>query len=218
MLEWQEIDRVFLDMDGTLLDLHFDNHFWLSYVPSCYAQKTGLSLAEAKAHLQTLYQAVAGTMDWYCLDYWSTQLDLDIALLKRDVEHLIQVHPHVTGFLAHLHEMGKRVVMVTNAHANSLSLKMEKTQLAGYFDRLICSHDLGSPKEQGDFWGKLQKIEPFSPSRTLLVDDSLSVLQCARAYGIKHLVAIAKPDSQQALKALPGFVSVPGFEALMRLG
>jgi FMN phosphatase YigB (HAD superfamily) len=34
-LDWQEIKTVFLDLDGTLLDLHFDNHFWLEYVPVC---------------------------------------------------------------------------------------------------------------------------------------------------------------------------------------
>ncbi|MFV8760570.1 GMP/IMP nucleotidase, partial [Yersinia enterocolitica] len=28
-LNWQEIDTVLLDMDGTLLDLEFDSHFWL---------------------------------------------------------------------------------------------------------------------------------------------------------------------------------------------
>ena len=26
MINWQQIDTVFLDMDGTLLDLHFDNY------------------------------------------------------------------------------------------------------------------------------------------------------------------------------------------------
>jgi 5'-nucleotidase len=31
--DWREIDTVLLDMDGTLLDLEFDSHFWLSLVP-----------------------------------------------------------------------------------------------------------------------------------------------------------------------------------------
>jgi putative hydrolase of the HAD superfamily len=33
MFDWNTINTVLLDMDGTLLDLHFDNHFWLSLVP-----------------------------------------------------------------------------------------------------------------------------------------------------------------------------------------
>ena len=31
--DWQEIDTVLLDMDGTLLDLHYDNYFWLTHIP-----------------------------------------------------------------------------------------------------------------------------------------------------------------------------------------
>ena len=31
-LAWRDIDTVLLDMDGTLLDLHYDNHFWLEPV------------------------------------------------------------------------------------------------------------------------------------------------------------------------------------------
>ena len=41
--DWENIETVLLDMDGTLLDLHFDNHFWLQHVPVCYAEKHGLS-------------------------------------------------------------------------------------------------------------------------------------------------------------------------------
>ncbi|NLD01354.1 MAG: haloacid dehalogenase, partial [Gammaproteobacteria bacterium] len=50
-LPWAHIDTVLLDMDGTLLDLHFDNFFWLKYLPQCYAEKNNLSLAQADAYL-----------------------------------------------------------------------------------------------------------------------------------------------------------------------
>ena len=32
-LDWTSIDTVLLDMDGTLLDLRFDNWFWQEHVP-----------------------------------------------------------------------------------------------------------------------------------------------------------------------------------------
>ena len=34
MLNWSKIDTVLLDMDGTLLDLHYDSHFWLNVIPA----------------------------------------------------------------------------------------------------------------------------------------------------------------------------------------
>ncbi|MCP4043692.1 MAG: haloacid dehalogenase, partial [Gammaproteobacteria bacterium] len=33
VINWNSIHTVLLDMDGTLLDLHFDNQFWLEHVP-----------------------------------------------------------------------------------------------------------------------------------------------------------------------------------------
>ena len=44
VLDWDSIDTVLLDMDGTLLDLHFDNHFWLEFVPHKYAELKGIAL------------------------------------------------------------------------------------------------------------------------------------------------------------------------------
>ena len=38
MIDWDDIDTVLLDMDGTLLDLHFDNFFWMHYMPRRYAE------------------------------------------------------------------------------------------------------------------------------------------------------------------------------------
>ncbi len=36
MIDWDNIDTVLLDMDGTLLDLGFDNWFWQPHVPEQY--------------------------------------------------------------------------------------------------------------------------------------------------------------------------------------
>ena len=211
MLNWNQIETVLLDMDGTLLDLHFDNHFWLEHVPLRYAEKHGLSHEVAQEALAPGYRKVAGTMDWYCMDYWTRELGLDIAQLKEEVEHLIAVHPHVTDFLAAVHASGRRTVLVTNAHHKSLALKMRKTRLEGYFDAVICAHDIGVPKEHPEFWGKLQLVERFDPARTLLVDDSLPVLRSARGYGIAHLLAVRRPDTRQPPKDAEEFDAIGSF-------
>ncbi len=214
-LEWSGIGTVFLDMDGTLLDLNFDTYFWTEHVPWRYAERNGLDLAQAKAQLYPRFHAVAGTMDWYCLDYWTRELGLDIALLKEEVEHLIAVHPLVPEFLERLRGNGKRVVLVTNAHMKSLELKMERTRLAGHFDAIICSHQFGLPKENRAFWGALQEREPFVPATTLLVDDSLPVLRSARDYGIGHLRAVARPDSRQPSRECAEFAAIDSFADIM---
>jgi len=215
MIDWQHIDTVFLDMDGTLLDLNFDTYFWLEHVPRRYAEKHGVPLEEAKAQLMSRYQALLGTINWYSIDYWSEELELDIALLKEEVDHLIAVHPYVTDFLDAVRAADKRVWLVTNAHMKSLELKMNRTRLGGHFDRLVCAHDFGLPKEQPAFWERLQQLEPYRPERTLLVDDSLPVLRSAREYGIGWLLAVYEPDTQQPRRDVAEFAAIESFRDIL---
>jgi len=210
-LPWQHIETVFLDMDGTLLDLHFDNHFWQEHLPRRYAEKHGLSLEQARARLEPRFHATEGTMDWYCLDYWSRTLDRDIVMLKEEVAQLIAIHPHVPQFLQALRRNGRRTVLVTNAHHKSLALKMKHTRLGEHLDAVICAHDLGLPKEEPKFWQRLQRTEAFDPVTTLLIDDNLAVLRSARDYGIGFLLAVQTPDSRRDPHRGEEFPAIPGF-------
>lgn len=214
-IDWNQIDKVFLDMDGTLLDLHFDNHFWLDYVPQRYAEAQNISLDVAREELMSRYKNVEGTLEWYCIDHWSRELGLDIALLKAEVDHLIAVHPYVVEFLQALREQNKVILLVTNAHQKALKLKMEKTRLAGFFDDVICAHDLGYPKENRRFWDVLQKQAPFDVKRTLFVDDSESVLHSAKNYGFKWLLAIRQPDTKGPIRQDLAFPAIGSFSEVM---
>lgn len=213
-LPWADIDTVLLDMDGTLLDLHFDNHFWLEHLPQRYAELHGISRALADAELLPLFRSHAGTLPWYCTDFWSRELKLSVRDLKREVSHLIALRPHADVFLAALRAAGKRVVLITNAHRDSLSLKMERVELAPYFDRLISSHDYGFPKEDQQFWFALQQDFAFSPARTLFIDDSLPILRSAQRYGIAHLRAISHPDSRLGAKPSEEFIAIEDYRLL----
>ena len=215
MLNWTNINTVLLDMDGTLLDLNFDNHFWQEFVPLRFAELQGLSLEESKRQLVPRFKAMEGRLEWYCLDYWSTELQLDIAGLKQELAGLIAVHPHVIEFLEAVRGSGRRMLLVTNAHRDSLNLKMEKTCLQPFFDQIISAHDFGMAKEQQGFWQTLQDRHVFDKSNTLLVDDSLAVLRSARQFGFAHLVSISKPDSRAPIRVIEEFPAVEDFRSLM---
>lgn len=213
--DWAQIDTVLLDMDGTLLDLNFDNHFWRVHVPRRYAEIHALSEAEAQARLAAHYARHAGTLAWYCLDFWGRELQLDIVALKEEVAHLIALRPDTLGFLQALRASGRRVALVTNAHPASVALKMRVTQIAPWFDATISSHALGLPKEHPEFWSRLAAVEPFDPARTLFADDSQPVLESARAHGIAHVVAITNPDSRQPAQPRPGFFGICDYAELL---
>lgn len=211
MLDWSEIKTVLLDMDGTLLDLHYDNHFWLDYLPQKYSEQAQISLAQAREKLHSHYERVHGTIAWYCLDYWAEQTNLPILELKREVQHLIKFRADADEFLTALRETGREIILVTNAHPDSLSLKIERTELDQYFDHLYSTHEFGATKESQLLWQRLQNKQPFELKNTLFVDDSLPILASAQQFGIKHLLAIANPDSKQAIKEITEFPAITDY-------
>jgi 5'-nucleotidase len=194
-VRWEGVDHVLLDMDGTVLDLAFDNHFWRDLVPERYAQARGLTVERARAELAPHFESLQGRLQWYCLDYWSELTRLDLAALKSEIRHRIKPLEGSESFLRAVRESGRQLWLVTNAHRNSWALKMEQTGLGPWFDRVVCSHDFNAPKEDANFWLRLQARHPFEPARALFVDDSLPVLRAAKAHGIGQLVAIRRPDT-----------------------
>lgn len=215
MLNWTEIDTVLLDMDGTLLDLHFDNHFWLEFVPQQLAKKRGISHAQAFELLTQYYQEVEGQIQWYCLDYWQQKLDLPIMALKHEIKHLITIRDDVPAFLKALKAAGKELILLTNAHPDSLSLKIERTEFDQYLDKLISTHQYGVSKESQSLWQQVEADLGFDKQRTLFVDDSLAVLNAAKEYGIKHLLAVANPDSKKPDNQITDFLSITDYHTLL---
>ena len=206
MPDWSAIDTVLLDMDGTILDLRFDSHFWLELVPAKYALANSLTVAAAKEKLEPLFAAKQGTR--YCIDYWSRELSLDLPALNREAQEQVAWAPEAEGFVLRLRRRGKRLVLVTNAHGDTLAVKDAQLDFRGHFDAIYSSHSFGTPKETGAFWERLIEREPFERERTLFVDDSLPVLRAARAFGIAWLYAIAHPDSSRPRREIDEFPAV----------
>ncbi|NWN84007.1 MAG: GMP/IMP nucleotidase [Halomonas sp.] len=214
MIDWRAIDTVLLDMDGTLLDLHFDSHFWLEHLPRRYVELHQLDEATQEM-VRAKVIGEQGTLDWYSLDYWSRELDVDVVALKREVQHLIGLRGDALDFLQWLKLAHPRVVLATNADRASLELKLPLTGLAPYLDAIVSSADLGVPKEEQAFWSGLQEVEPFVPARTLFIDDNPRVLESARQFGIQHLLGIKQPDSRQPERELEEFTALDTFAAIL---
>jgi HAD superfamily hydrolase (TIGR01509 family) len=217
LLDWSSIDTVLLDMDGTLLDLHFDNYFWQDLLPERFAELNRQSNEEARRHLAERFDSERGNLNWYCVDYWSRELDLDIVALKEEIRHMVSIRPYVHEFLHALKASRRDVWLVTNAHRKSLQIKMQQTDIEHYFDKLIVSHEHGAPKEETQFWHALHALHSFNPSRTLFIDDTASVLKAAQQFGIGHVLTLLQPDSRQAKRLHSEFPSIHHFDELLPL-
>ncbi len=216
-LPWKDIDTVLLDMDGTILDLHFDNFFWLTYLPKVYAEIHRVSFDEAKQKLTEQFDSIRGTLNWYCLDYWSSTLDIDIVEHKKTIAHKVAFRPQALEFLKFLNEQKKQVYLVTNAHQKSLEIKMLNNNFHEYFDELISSHEFGAPKEEQAFWQQLHERIDFDKQKALFIDDGLSILHSAAKFGIEHIMGIAQPDSKQPARSMSPFYTIEQFQDIMKL-
>ncbi|MEJ2115256.1 MAG: GMP/IMP nucleotidase [Gammaproteobacteria bacterium] len=214
-IDWKSINVVFLDLDGTLLDLYFDNYFWHEIVPLRFSEMCKIELHDAKQQLQKRYKSKSGTLDWYCVDYWTDELGLDILALKREFSKRIQIFPNVEKFLNKLRYHGKHIYLVTNAHRKTVEIKMDYSGIEDYFDKIICSHDYGYPKEEQPFWHRFMQAEPFDPAATLFIDDNLAVLAAAEVFGIQHLLSIKQPDSSKPLQDTQHYRALTDFEEIM---
>ncbi|QOX79263.1 GMP/IMP nucleotidase [Trichlorobacter lovleyi] len=215
ILDWYDVDTVLLDMDGTLLDRHFDDHFWLEHVPKRWAAKHKVPVKQAREQLHDLFRSQERTLNWTDLDYWSDRLGLDIPLLKLEVEHLIAVHPGVIEFLTFCRQQGKQLWLVTNAHSKTLDIKLKKTLIGHWFDGVVSAHQVGLPKEDGGFWAELQRFVSYNPARTMLGEDSETNLQTAADYGIKYLFYVSHYSSQCVPTVSNRFVTIDYFNRLL---
>ncbi|MEZ5536873.1 MAG: GMP/IMP nucleotidase [Thiolinea sp.] len=214
-LNWDSIDTVFLDMDGTLLDLHYDNHFWVEHLPKRYAEVKSVSQDEAHDVVTRHCDSIQGTLNWYCLDYWEKYLELDVMALKHEVADRIAIREGVEDFLYFLRQLGKRSVLLTNAHEKVVGLKFGYVDIEHFFDEVITSHSLGLAKEDQQFWPELAKRKQFDRRRSLFIDDNLHVLRSAQQFGVANLLAIHQPDSQQEPKHTGEFVAIESYQQLM---
>lgn len=195
-LSWAGIECVILDMDGTLLDLHFDTQLWSELLPQRVAARLAISVDDARHQVLHHLEARRGTLPWYCLEHWSAAFGVDLHSLEQELGHLIRPRPGALEFLAWVRARGLPQILATNAHPASLGRKLAATGIAEHFSDIVSAHDLGAAKEDRAFWDALRARLDFDPARTLFIDDNAQVRAAARRWGIGYLYGIARPDSQ----------------------
>ncbi|MGA0938215.1 MAG: HAD-IA family hydrolase [Litorivicinaceae bacterium] len=221
-IDWRSIDDVLLDMDGTLLDLHYDATFWLNNVHSIVANLTGEPEHVIQERFHRELKKHEGTLAWYCTDYWADFFGIDLIEAKQQLAHLIRFRPHAEQFLNVLNSLPLRTLIATNAHPDVIQLKLNVVPLEDMVDGIVSSHQYGVAKEHPDFWRALFDQYAINPDRALFMDDSSKVLDAADRAGVREVVEIRHPNLSEPPRStwkqgIDDFdVLFPGLEALGR--
>jgi putative hydrolase of the HAD superfamily len=194
--DWQAIDTVLLDLDGTLLDQAYDNHIWRDLVPQRFAAAHAMELQAAYAEIARRFHERSGTLDWYSIEYWSRTLGIDIGALHREVRSHVAWLPGAKEFLARMRGAGKRLLLLTNSHPVALAVKHEESGVLDHLDGAVTSHDFGHPKEHAAFWSAASAHFGFDPARALFADDNAKMLDAARGAGIRWVYGVRHWDSR----------------------
>jgi putative hydrolase of the HAD superfamily len=213
--DWERVTHVLVDMDGTLLDRHFDNFFFEEELPRRYAKKHAIGVEDAKERLFRLYRAVEGELQWTDLHYWSRTLDIDVVAMTKEFNHMIGFLPGAVEFLREVRERGTPVILVTNAHAAGVEIKVSRTGLDRLVDRIVNAFDVGYLKMRAEFWPACRRLIGFEPSGTLYIDDDEACLEAARGYGIGLIYHSAKSSSQLPPQRSSRYPSIESLPALL---
>lgn len=214
-LNWKEIDDVLLDMDGTLLDRHFDNFFFEEELPRRYAVLQGMPFEAARDQLMSMYRSVEGELAWTDLHYWTKRIGIDVVAMTKELDHLIRFLPGAEEFLRALQRMGKRVTIVTNAHESGVAIKTARTGVDRYVDRVVNAFEVGYLKMRPEYWPTCQRLVRFEPKRSLYIDDDEDCLAAAQAFGVAHLFHSAKSSSELAPARSSIFPSIEHLSMLL---
>jgi len=80
---------------------------------------------------------------------------------------------------------------------------------------VLCSFNVGHPKEFIEFWEKAEKRLGFDRERSLFIDDTEDVLLTAREFGIRYLLFKSGASSKAEPKKTDHFITIHDFRELM---
>lgn len=212
---WKNITHVLLDLDGTLLDRDFDDTFYELTVPREYARKNGISFEAAREKVLAIYRREEGTLNWFDIEYWSRELEMDLCTLKIRESKKIRPLPGTWEFLDFVRNLGKSMHLFTDAHPQALAIKLERVPLKGYFDSIVSAFDVGCTKKESRFWEEAQRLIEFDSATSLFVDDRPQVLERASRFGVAYVFHKVGATSTRLVECHDGFFPLVDFSEIL---
>jgi putative hydrolase of the HAD superfamily len=157
------------DVDGTLVDLRFNELIWNEGIPLLYAEKMGIGLEEARKHVKQEYDRVGeNRLEWYDIRYWFRYFGLEgwRELLK---SYEVTIYPEVPWVL---NTLTKKYDLIAATNLTREFLDMEMKDLRNFFKHVFSStSDFKQVKKTIGFYSKICDILQIKPQEMVHVGD-----------------------------------------------
>jgi FMN phosphatase YigB (HAD superfamily) len=167
----KQIELISFDAEGTLVTPDFSETIWHEAIPTLYAQKKGMDLAQAKKCIAEEYGRVGDQrLEWYDIKYWFGYLGLGSS--EPVIESClcrIAYYPEVIDVLSSL-ASGYKLIIASGTPLELLHCLLR--DIKPYFVRIFSSVSHYRQVKSPDFYLGICEEMGVKPSQVVHVGDS----------------------------------------------
>jgi len=159
------------DVDGTLVDLEYNDLIWFKEIPELVAKKKKISLEKSLKYVHEEYNKLGEhNLNWYDINYWVTYFGLKISpknILEK-YESQVKIFPEVIPLLEEL-KKNFILIVITAMPREFLIPKMKK--LEKYFKFSFSALSDFKELKNSEIYSKISQALNIHPEQILHIGD-----------------------------------------------
>ena len=208
MVKLNSTTAILSDLDGVILDQHYDRKFWQSWLPEHVANQTNQSIEKIQIEIQLKIDGQKGTLNWYDLNYWDDLLDVDCMEIIKEQEEKPSFLEGSLEALQELSTLKNPKHILTNGDPRLQEYKAEARNFLQFFDSIFYSMHAGYPKEKKEFWTLARHNLNLDFEDSIFIDDDFKVVTIAVKAGVKRVIWITPGKNRILQNGIETFSSL----------
>ncbi|HZK12174.1 MAG TPA: HAD family hydrolase [Atribacterota bacterium] len=159
------------DVDGTLIDLEYNDLIWFKEIPELIAKKKRISFEKSLKYVGEEYNKLGEhNLNWYDINYWVTYFGIKVSpknILEK-YESQVKIFPEVISLLEEL-KKNFILIVITSMPREFLIPKMKK--LEKYFKFSFSALSDFKELKNSEIYSKISKTLNVRPAQILHIGD-----------------------------------------------
>lgn len=159
------------DVDGTLVDLEYNDLIWFKEIPELIAKKKKITFEKSLKYVHEEYNKLGEhNLNWYDINYWISYFSLEISPNKifEKYEPQVKIYPEVIPLLEEL-KKNFILIVITAMPREFLIPKMKK--LEKYFKFSFSALSDFKELKNSEIYSKISKALEVHPEQILHIGD-----------------------------------------------